>query len=60
MWQDATHKWPGKTSREWREPLTMGGDVTTRVEQVWRTLGLQAKLASSPYAESADSYLIYK
>ncbi|PIY28474.1 MAG: 3-octaprenyl-4-hydroxybenzoate decarboxylase, partial [Comamonadaceae bacterium CG_4_10_14_3_um_filter_60_42] len=37
---DATHKWPGETSREWGKPLTMSPEVTARMEQVWQTLGL--------------------
>jgi len=32
MGLDATHKWPGETSREWGKPLTMDADVTARVE----------------------------
>jgi 4-hydroxy-3-polyprenylbenzoate decarboxylase len=37
---DATHKWPGETSREWGKPLTMSPEVTAKVDQVWQTLGL--------------------
>ena len=40
MGMDATHKWPGETSREWGQPLTMSAEITTKVEQVWQTLGL--------------------
>ena len=40
MGLDATHKWPGETSREWGKPLTMSLDVTARVELLWQTLGL--------------------
>jgi len=40
MGLDATHKWPGETSREWGHPLQMSADVTAKVEQLWQTLGL--------------------
>ena len=40
MGLDATHKWPGETSREWGRPLTMNAAVTARMEQLWQTLGL--------------------
>jgi 4-hydroxy-3-polyprenylbenzoate decarboxylase len=40
MGLDATHKWPGETSREWGRPLRMSADVTAKVEQLWQTLGL--------------------
>jgi len=40
MGLDATHKWPGETSREWGRPLQMSADVTAKVEQLWQTLGL--------------------
>jgi 4-hydroxy-3-polyprenylbenzoate decarboxylase len=32
MGLDATNKWPGETTREWGRSLTMGADVTARVE----------------------------
>jgi len=37
---DATNKWPGETTREWGQPLTMSPDVTAKVDQIWQTLGL--------------------
>jgi 4-hydroxy-3-polyprenylbenzoate decarboxylase len=37
---DATHKWPGETSREWGRPLTMSPEVTAKVDAIWQTLGL--------------------
>ncbi len=40
MGLDATHKWPGETSREWGRPLTMSAEVTAKVDQLWQTLGL--------------------
>jgi 4-hydroxy-3-polyprenylbenzoate decarboxylase len=37
---DATHKWPGETSREWGRPIAMDADVSARaaalVEQLLR------------------------
>jgi 4-hydroxy-3-polyprenylbenzoate decarboxylase len=40
MGLDATHKWPGETTREWGQPLSMRADVTARAEEIWQTLGL--------------------
>ena len=40
MGLDATHKWPGETSREWGRTITMSPDVTQRMEQLWQQLGL--------------------
>ncbi len=40
MGLDATHKWPGETSREWGRPLAMSAEVTACVEQLWQTLDL--------------------
>nr|MDP2191626.1 4-hydroxy-3-polyprenylbenzoate decarboxylase [Rhodoferax sp.] len=37
---DATHKWPGETSRDWGRPMKTNADVTARVDEVWQTLGL--------------------
>jgi 4-hydroxy-3-polyprenylbenzoate decarboxylase len=37
---DATHKWPGETSREWGRPLSMSPEVTAKVDALWQTLGL--------------------
>ena len=37
---DATHKWPGETSREWGRPLTMSPEVSAKVDALWQTLGL--------------------
>jgi 4-hydroxy-3-polyprenylbenzoate decarboxylase len=31
---DATHKWPGETSREWGRPITMDADVSRRAAAV--------------------------
>jgi len=38
MGLDATHKWPGETSREWGKPLTMNPEVTARVEALAQDL----------------------
>jgi 4-hydroxy-3-polyprenylbenzoate decarboxylase len=38
MGLDATHKWPGETSREWGRTLTMDADVKARVERIWQEL----------------------
>jgi 4-hydroxy-3-polyprenylbenzoate decarboxylase len=37
---DATHKWPGETSRAWGRPIVMDRDVAARVDALWRDLGL--------------------
>jgi len=42
MGLDATHKWPGESSREWGRTITMDAAVTARVQ------GLVAALSSSP------------
>ncbi len=35
---DATHKWPGETSRVWGEPITMSDEVKSRVDTIWDSL----------------------
>jgi len=37
---DATHKWPGETSRRWGRPIVMDDAVKRRVDAMWRELGL--------------------
>jgi 4-hydroxy-3-polyprenylbenzoate decarboxylase len=37
---DATHKWPGETSRVWGRPIVMNADVRRRVDVLWKGLGL--------------------
>jgi len=37
---DATHKWPGETSRNWGRPITMDAEVKRRVDTIWKDLGL--------------------
>ena len=33
---DATHKWPGETSREWGRPIRLDAAVERRVDALWR------------------------
>lgn len=37
---DATHKWPGETTREWGRPMAMDPAVKARVDALWGELGL--------------------
>jgi 4-hydroxy-3-polyprenylbenzoate decarboxylase len=37
---DATNKMPGETQRAWGRPITMDPAVKTRVDAIWRDLGL--------------------
>ncbi|GMU46553.1 MAG: hypothetical protein AMXMBFR26_13350 [Porticoccaceae bacterium] len=37
---DATHKWPGETTREWGRPIAMDPAVKARVDALWMELGL--------------------
>lgn len=37
---DATHKWPGETSREWGRPIAMSPEVKARVDALWTELGI--------------------
>jgi 4-hydroxy-3-polyprenylbenzoate decarboxylase len=37
---DATHKWPGETSREWGKPIVMDRTVKQRVDGIWDELGI--------------------
>jgi len=38
MGLDATHKWPGETSREWGRTITMPAEVTARVAALFDAL----------------------
>jgi len=40
MGLDATNKWPGETTREWGEPITMDEAVKERVDAMWDSLGI--------------------
>jgi len=37
---DATHKWPGETSRTWGTPISMDARVRARIDELWTSLGL--------------------
>jgi len=37
---DATHKWPGESSRSWGRPIAMDAEVKRRVDALWKELGL--------------------
>ncbi|MEO8144183.1 MAG: 4-hydroxy-3-polyprenylbenzoate decarboxylase [Betaproteobacteria bacterium] len=37
---DATHKWPGETSRTWGRPIAMDAAVKLRVDALWKELKL--------------------
>jgi 4-hydroxy-3-polyprenylbenzoate decarboxylase len=37
---DATHKWPGETSRQWGRPIAMDAGVKKRIDTIWKDLGL--------------------
>lgn len=40
MGMDATNKWEGETNREWGEPITMDAKTKTRVDEIWKDLGI--------------------
>ncbi|MEM9057977.1 MAG: 4-hydroxy-3-polyprenylbenzoate decarboxylase [Pseudomonadota bacterium] len=40
MGMDATNKWPGETTREWGEPITMDKETKASVDALWDELGL--------------------
>lgn len=40
MGMDATNKWEGETTREWGEPITMDESIKTRVDEIWKDLGI--------------------
>lgn len=35
---DATHKWPGETTRAWGETIQMSPEVKSRIDSLWDTL----------------------
>jgi 4-hydroxy-3-polyprenylbenzoate decarboxylase len=37
---DATHKWPGETSREWGRAIVQDAAVKQRIDELWKELGL--------------------
>jgi len=38
MGLDATHKWPGETTREWGRTIAMDAAVKTRIDELWQQL----------------------
>jgi 4-hydroxy-3-polyprenylbenzoate decarboxylase len=38
---DATNKWPGETSRQWGRPIAMDPAIRSRVDAMWKGLGLE-------------------
>ncbi|TDI83159.1 MAG: 4-hydroxy-3-polyprenylbenzoate decarboxylase [Betaproteobacteria bacterium] len=40
MGLDATNKWPGETTRTWGTPIIMDPVVQTRVDEIWKDLGI--------------------
>lgn len=40
MGLDATHKFPGETTREWGTPIKHAQEVKSRIDALWCTLGL--------------------
>lgn len=40
MGMDATNKWEGETTREWGVPIVMDEAVKSRVDEMWKELGL--------------------
>lgn len=37
---DATHKWPGETTREWGRPICMSPEIKGRIDEIWDQLGI--------------------
>ena len=37
---DATHKWPGETTREWGRVIAMDDTTKQRIDHIWDSLGL--------------------
>jgi len=40
MGLDATHKWPGETTREWGRVIVKDEAVTRRIDELWNQLGI--------------------
>ncbi len=38
MGLDATHKWPGETTREWGRPIEMDAAVKAKIDRIWQAL----------------------
>ena len=41
MGLDATHKWPGESSREWGKPISMTATVKQHIDEIWQSLGIE-------------------
>ena len=37
---DATNKLPGETTREWGSPIAMSDEVTSHIDEIWDSLGI--------------------
>ena len=37
---DATNKFPGETTREWGKPIVMTEQVTSKIDELWESLGI--------------------
>ena len=48
MGLDATHKWPGETSREWGRAIRMDADVEARVAPLFEALMARGRSGLSP------------
>ena len=40
MGLDATNKWPAETTRPWGKPITMDSAIKTRVDKLWKEMGV--------------------
>jgi len=40
---DATDKWQGETQRQWGEPIVMDSAIVTKVDEIWKHLGIDKK-----------------
>ena len=40
MGLDATNKWPTETTRPWGKPITMDPAIKTRVDKLWKEMGM--------------------
>lgn len=39
---DATHKWPGETTREWGKPIQMSEAIKQRIDEIWESLNIKS------------------
>ncbi len=49
---DATNKLPGETTREWGSPISMSDEVTSHIDEIWDSLGINLPRTSSKYPSS--------